>query len=43
MGSMSRSGIAGFVLGNTAEEMINQLDCSVITLKPDSFKSPIHL
>ncbi|MGD8231606.1 universal stress protein [Vibrio sp. TRT 1302] len=43
MGSMSRSGISGFVLGNTAEEMINQLNCSVITLKPDSFKSPIDL
>lgn len=41
MGSMSRSGISGFVLGNTAESMINQLDCSVITLKPDSFKSPV--
>ena len=28
---------------DTAEEMINQLNCSVITLKPDSFKSPIDL
>jgi len=43
MGSMSRSGISGFVLGNTAEDMINTLDCSVITLKPDSFKSPVQL
>ncbi len=41
LGSMSRTGISGFVMGNTAESMINQLCCSVITLKPDSFKSPI--
>ncbi|OAJ94928.1 universal stress protein [Vibrio bivalvicida] len=41
LGSMSRSGISGFVLGNTAEAMINQLDCSVITLKPDTFSSPV--
>ncbi|WP_428776008.1 universal stress protein [Vibrio sp.] len=41
LGSMSRSGVSGFVMGNTAESMINQLGCSVLTLKPDSFKSPI--
>ncbi|PSW22216.1 universal stress protein [Photobacterium sanctipauli] len=41
LGSLSRSGIAGFLMGNTAESMVNKLDCSVITLKPDSFKSPI--
>lgn len=41
LGSMSRAGISGFVMGNTAESMINQLGCSVITLKPDSFKSPV--
>lgn len=43
MGSMSRSGISGFVLGNTAEDMINTLNCSVITLKPDSFQSPVQI
>lgn len=41
LGSMSRTGISGFVMGNTAESMINQLSCSVITMKPDSFKSLI--
>lgn len=35
LGSMSRTGLSGLVLGNTAESMINQLDCSVITLKPN--------
>ncbi|GHW31595.1 Universal stress protein family 1 [Vibrio cholerae] len=41
LGSMSRTGISGFVMGNTAESMINQLECSVMTLKPDSFKPPV--
>ncbi|MGR5066274.1 universal stress protein [Photobacterium sp. DNB22_13_2] len=41
LGSLSRTGIAGFLMGNTAESMINQLSCSVLTLKPDSFKSPV--
>ncbi|MCG9575291.1 universal stress protein [Vibrio tubiashii] len=41
LGSMSRTGIAGFVLGNTAEAMVSQLDCSVVTLKPDTFASPV--
>ncbi|MDO6498695.1 universal stress protein [Photobacterium sanguinicancri] len=41
LGSLSREGIAGFLMGNTAESILNQLDCSVVTLKPDSFKSPV--
>ncbi|OAN11146.1 universal stress protein [Photobacterium jeanii] len=41
LGSLSRTGVAGFLMGNTAESVLNQLDCSVITLKPDSFQSPV--
>ncbi|UUM32507.1 universal stress protein [Vibrio japonicus] len=41
LGSMSRTGIAGFVMGNTAESMLNTLNCSVLTLKPDTFESPV--
>lgn len=41
LGSLSRTGIAGFLMGNTAESMVNQLSCSVLTLKPDSFESPV--
>jgi universal stress protein E len=41
LGSLSRSGVAGFLMGNTAESMLNQLNCSVITLKPDAFRSPV--
>lgn len=41
MGSLSRTGIAGFLIGNTAESMLDQLRCSVMTLKPDAFHSPV--
>ncbi|MGF1680291.1 universal stress protein [Photobacterium minamisatsumaniensis] len=41
LGSLSRTGVAGFLMGNTAESMVNKLNCSVLTLKPDSFKSPV--
>ncbi|MEJ2763377.1 universal stress protein [Photobacterium sp. MCCC 1A19761] len=41
MGSLSRTGIAGFVMGNTAEFMLDNIQCSVLTLKPDQFHSPL--
>lgn len=41
MGSLSRTGIAGFVMGNTAEFMLDKIQCSVLTLKPDRFHSPL--
>ncbi|WEM43462.1 universal stress protein [Photobacterium sp. DA100] len=41
LGSLSRTGIAGFLMGNTAESLLNDISSSVITLKPDNFKSPV--
>ncbi|MEL6117427.1 universal stress protein [Photobacterium sp. SP02] len=41
MGSLARAGIAGFLIGNTAESMLDQLSCSVLTLKPNEFHSPV--
>jgi nucleotide-binding universal stress UspA family protein len=43
MGTVCRSGIAGFFIGNTAEEVLQRVDCSVLTVKPDGFVSPIKL
>jgi len=43
MGTVSRTGIAGFLIGNTAEEILNQVDCSVLTLKPKGFVTPVPL
>jgi nucleotide-binding universal stress UspA family protein len=34
MGTAGRTGVAGLVMGNTAEQMIDQLRCSVIAVKP---------
>lgn len=41
MGSLERTGIAGFLMGHTAESMLDKLPCPVITLKPDEFHSPV--
>lgn len=43
MGTVCRTGIAGFLIGNTAEEVLNQVDCSVLTVKPKGFVTPVTL
>ena len=43
MGTVARTGIAGFFIGNTAENVLNQVDCSVLTVKPDEFVTPVNL
>ncbi len=42
MGTVARSGVSGVVMGNTAEQMLNRMECSVLALKPSSFVSPIQ-
>lgn len=41
MGTLSRGGIAGFLVGNTAEKLLERVDCSLLTIKPDDFVSPV--
>jgi nucleotide-binding universal stress UspA family protein len=41
MGTVARSGIAGVIIGNTAETVLSQLQCSVLAIKPKGFISPI--
>lgn len=41
MGTIARSGIPGFFMGNTAESILNQIECSVLTIKPPGFVSPV--
>jgi nucleotide-binding universal stress UspA family protein len=43
MGTVARTGISGLVIGNTAESILDQLDCSVLALKPEGFVTPIFL
>lgn len=41
MGTVARTGLSGVFIGNTAENIINSLECSVIAVKPDGFISPL--
>jgi universal stress protein E len=43
MGTVARSGIAGLLMGNTAERVLRKLPCSVLAVKPDGFVSPVRL
>ena len=43
MGTVARTGISGIFMGNTAETILNQLDCSVLAVKPLGFETPISL
>lgn len=43
MGTVSRTGIPGFLIGNTAEVILNNLDCAVLATKPSGFVSPVVL
>lgn len=41
MGTLARTGIQGFFIGNTAEDILQKVQCSVLTVKPEGFVSPI--
>ena len=41
LGTVGRSGIKGVFLGNTAERVLTTCDCSILTVKPADFVSPI--
>ncbi len=43
MGTVGRTGIPGFIMGNTAETILNQIDCSVFAIKPEGFITPVTL
>jgi nucleotide-binding universal stress UspA family protein len=43
MGTVCRTGEAGFFIGNTAESVLQQVDCSVLSVKPEGFVSPVRL
>lgn len=41
MGSVARTGVPGLIIGNTAEDVLNRVDCSVVIVKPPGYVSPI--
>src|SRR6185436_4600010 len=42
LGTVARTGISGLLIGNTAETLINRVECSVMAIKPADFVTPIH-
>lgn len=42
MGTVARTGIAGLIIGNTAENILEQLGCAVLAVKPEGFVSPVQ-
>ncbi len=42
MGTVARTGIAGFFIGNTAEKILRTVNCSVLTVKPKKFRTPVR-
>ena len=43
MGTVARTGIAGLLIGNTADTILEQLKCSVLALKPPGFVTTVKL
>ena len=43
MGMLSRVGIKGFFIGNVVEKVMDNVECSILTIKPNEFVSPITL
>ena len=42
MGTVCRTGVAGFLIGNTAENLIANATSSVLAIKPEGFRSPLE-
>jgi nucleotide-binding universal stress UspA family protein len=42
MGTLGRLSQQGMFIGDTAERILNRLECSVLAVKPAGFVSPVH-
>lgn len=43
LGTVGRQGISAALIGNTAEHVIDMMNCDVLALKPEGFESPIKI
>ncbi|NIA67412.1 universal stress protein [Pelagibius litoralis] len=43
MGTVARTGIPGLIIGNTAENVLYRINCSVLAIKPPGFVTPVTL
>lgn len=41
MGTVNRTGLAGFIVGHHAEHLLTRVPCSIYAVKPDGFVSPV--
>jgi nucleotide-binding universal stress UspA family protein len=41
LGTTGRTGLAGFLIGNTAEDLLRRADCDLLAVKPEGFESPV--
>lgn len=42
LATKGRGGVAGMLVGNTAEKLLPEIPCSIIAIKPDDFSSPVE-
>ncbi len=42
LGTIGRTGLSATFIGNTAEHVIDRLNCDVLALKPDGYRSPLE-
>lgn len=43
MGTVARRGVAGLIIGNTAETILRRVNCSVLAIKPHGFETPVRI
>jgi universal stress protein E len=43
MGTVCKAGISGLIMGNTAETVMHNLECSILAIKPQKFVSNVTL
>jgi len=41
MGTVARTGLSGLIMGNTAEDILRSVECSVLAVKPEGFVTPV--
>ncbi len=42
LGTVGRTGLSAALIGNTAEHVIDNINCDLLTLKPEGYKSPLE-
>ncbi|MCG9696670.1 universal stress protein UspE [Shewanella sp. Isolate11] len=42
LGTVGRTGFSAALIGNTAEHVIDSIDCDLLTIKPDGYHSPLE-